>query len=54
MPVTDPLPGARWVRAALQVNPYEYKGKNQPSTSFSSELITTMRCSTNVKRSGSD
>ncbi|NKX79435.1 TrlF family AAA-like ATPase [Gordonia amicalis] len=35
--MTDPLPGARWVRAALQVNPYEYKGKNQPSTSFSSE-----------------
>lgn len=30
-------PGARWVRAALQVNPYAYKGANQPSQSFSSE-----------------
>lgn len=29
--------GARWVRAALQVNPYLYKGKNQPSTAYSSE-----------------
>lgn len=30
-------PGAHWIRAALQVNPYSYKGKNQPSTTFSSE-----------------
>src|SRR5665647_3789971 len=29
--------GAHWIRAALQVNPYAYKGKNQPSISFSSE-----------------
>lgn len=30
-------PGARWVRAALQVNPYEYQGKNAPSTYYSTE-----------------
>lgn len=30
-------PGARWVRVALQVNPYDYKGANQPSKSFASE-----------------
>ncbi len=30
-------PGARWVRAALQVNPYEYKGKNAPSATYSTE-----------------
>lgn len=35
--MTDAKPGARWIRAALQVNPYAYKGKNQPSSSFSSE-----------------
>jgi hypothetical protein len=29
--------GAHWVRAALQVNPFAYQGKNQPSTSFSKE-----------------
>jgi hypothetical protein len=29
--------GAHWIRAALQVNPFAYQGKNQPSTSFSSE-----------------
>lgn len=29
--------GARWIRAALQVNPYAYEGKNKPSTSFNSE-----------------
>jgi len=35
--VTSATTGARWMRAALQVNPYAYKGKNQPSTSFGSE-----------------
>lgn len=30
-------PGARWVRAALQVNPYEYQGKNAPSASYGTE-----------------
>lgn len=30
-------PGARWVRAALQVNPYEYQGKNAPSGAYASE-----------------
>ncbi|MCT1434924.1 TrlF family AAA-like ATPase [Dietzia maris] len=30
-------PGARWVRAALQVNPYEYEGKNAPSASYGKE-----------------
>jgi hypothetical protein len=29
--------GAHWIRAALQVNPFAYQGKNQPSTSFSKE-----------------
>jgi hypothetical protein len=29
--------GARWIRAALQVNPYDYKGVNAPSGSFASE-----------------
>ena len=29
--------GARWVRAALQVNPYEYQGKNAPSATYSKE-----------------
>jgi len=29
--------GARWVRAALQVNPYGYVGNNAPSSSFASE-----------------
>lgn len=29
--------GARWMRAALQVNPYEYKGRGAPSTKFSDE-----------------
>lgn len=30
-------PGARWVRAALQVNPYEYQGKNAPSATYGTE-----------------
>lgn len=30
-------PGARWVRAALQVNPYEYQGKSAPSAVYESE-----------------
>lgn len=29
--------GARWVRAALQVNPYAYEGKNAPSATFAAE-----------------
>lgn len=29
--------GSRWVRAALQVNPYAYQGKNSPSVTYSSE-----------------
>lgn len=35
-PTTTPL-GARWVRAALQVNPYEYLGNPSPSQSFPDE-----------------
>lgn len=35
--MTAATPGAHWVRAALQVNPYNYKGKNQPSNSFGNE-----------------
>lgn len=33
----NPTLGARWVRAALQVNPYEYHGKNAPSMSYDTE-----------------
>jgi len=29
--------GARWIRAALQVNPYAYKGRNEPSKRYASE-----------------
>lgn len=29
--------GARWVRAALQVNPYEYQGKSAPSATYNTE-----------------
>lgn len=29
--------GARWIRAALQVNPYSYDGRNAPKNNFSSE-----------------
>jgi ABC-type Mn2+/Zn2+ transport system ATPase subunit len=29
--------GARWIRAALQVNPYAYEGANQPSGTYASE-----------------
>lgn len=35
--MVEAIPGAHWVRAALQVNPYAYKGKNEPRNSFSSE-----------------
>lgn len=35
--MTEPIHGAHWVRAALQVNPYEYKGNNQPSATYGSE-----------------
>ncbi len=31
------MAGAHWVRAALQVNPYSYRGRNSPSTNFDSE-----------------
>ena len=34
---STPTAGAHWIRAALQVNPYAYKGKNAPSASFKSE-----------------
>ena len=29
--------GARWIRAALQVNPFAYKGRNEPSKKYASE-----------------
>ncbi len=29
--------GARWIRAALQVNPFTYEGRNSPKTFFSNE-----------------
>jgi hypothetical protein len=34
---TDGTVGAHWVRAVLQINPFGYQGKNQPSTQFASE-----------------
>lgn len=34
---TGDTAGARWARAALQVNPYGYKGKNEPAKDFASE-----------------
>lgn len=34
---TEVSHGARWVRAALQVNPYSYQGRNAPSTKFANE-----------------
>jgi hypothetical protein len=32
-----PSNGAHWIRAALQVNPYSYEGRNAPRTFFDSE-----------------
>jgi hypothetical protein len=29
--------GARWIRAALQVNPYAYEGRNAPKNNFNNE-----------------
>lgn len=40
LPLTEALrapPGARWIRTALQVNPFGYSGANAPSNSFSDE-----------------
>ncbi len=34
--MTDPV-GAHWIRAALQVNPFGYKGRNSPSNKYASE-----------------
>lgn len=34
---TGDTTGARWVRAALQANPYGYKGKNETAKDFASE-----------------
>jgi len=36
LPATE-HPGARWIRAALQVNPYEYQGNPAPSNSYRDE-----------------
>jgi DNA repair ATPase RecN len=35
--------GARWIRAALQVNPYGYKGANAPSSIFADEATYNVR-----------
>lgn len=35
--ISKVAPGAGWVRAALQVNPYEYQGKNAPSDTYATE-----------------
>lgn len=35
--MAESAPGAHWIRAALQVNPYAYKGKNEPSNTFAAE-----------------
>lgn len=32
-----PIESAKWIRAALQVNPYSYHGRNSPSTKFADE-----------------
>jgi hypothetical protein len=32
-----PIESAKWIRAALQVNPYSYHGRNSPSTHFPDE-----------------
>lgn len=32
-----PVESAKWIRAALQVNPYSYHGRNSPSTRFPDE-----------------
>ncbi|OEH57821.1 hypothetical protein A5N17_12410 [Arthrobacter sp. D2] len=37
MTETGPIESAKWIRAALQVNPYSYHGRNSPSTKFSDE-----------------
>ncbi len=37
MTEVGPIESARWVRAALQVNPYNYHGRNSPSTRFADE-----------------
>ena len=36
-PALGGRPGARWVRAALQVNPFQYHGKMSPSKKFKDE-----------------
>ena len=37
VPPRAATPGARWVRAALQVNPFAYKGKISPSANYADE-----------------
>jgi hypothetical protein len=37
MSEAGPIEAAKWVRAALQVNPYGYHGRNSPSTRFADE-----------------
>lgn len=32
------IPGAQWIRAALQVNPYSYEGRNAPKNFFDDEV----------------
>ncbi len=34
--MTNPV-GAHWIRVALQINPYSYQGRNEPSKFFASE-----------------
>lgn len=41
--------GARWMRAALQVNPYEYQGRGAPSTTFSDEATYNQALITECK-----
>ena len=33
------IDGAHWVRAALQVNPYAYEGRNAPKNFFTNEEV---------------
>ena len=42
--------GARWIRAALQVNPYSYHGKVSPRNSFASEELYNQALIEEIKR----
>jgi AAA domain, putative AbiEii toxin, Type IV TA system len=51
-PIASPSPGARWVRAALQVNPYAYIGTKAPSNSYTDEASYNTALVTELLRLG--